>query len=577
MKPSVVLFYFIMLCLVGGGKGLWAQTLEKDKIDAQLAKATQESQKSYLLNDLANFYLGFAPDSAFKLAKQAQKIAQKYHQSDALATSYFISGRVLYEQGAFNLALENYFNALQLYKIQKDLKGQAVTYQHLGLAYQYAKKLPVALDHYKKALDLFGQLDDKAGIAGTLSHIGHLFEKQQYYNQAIDYQQKALGIYEQIQDKTGLAKVLDNMGSIYEDLKDYPKAYEYFSQALAYNRQANNQVNAVVDLNNLGDILQKQGKYNDALPFFFEGLALARKLHQRYQLRSVYRDISQTYFLLDNPSKAYTYLDSAYEMYGEVYNLETARQTAEMQVIYQTQEKDKEITLLERDKKISTLWWYILGVGGSLLFLLAVVIVNRQRLLLNKNRKILEQNELLFEAERALQRTALENANLNEAQLKIQLENKQLKAQTLQNELDTRNRELTGRTLTIVQKNEILTDIITQIQLALRKPAAEKDELLQQLSGMIDKNIQLNKDWNEFQLAFEQIHSDFFTRLQQEYPELTAGDLRLCSLIRLNMDSKDMANTLGISQDSLRVNRHRLRKKLRLQQKDSLTNFMMTF
>ncbi|MBS1604664.1 MAG: hypothetical protein JST42_18505, partial [Bacteroidetes bacterium] len=58
--------------------------------------------------------------------------------------------------------------------------------------------------------------------------------------------------------------------------------------------------------------------------------------------------------------------------------------------------------------------------------------------------------------------------------------------------------------------------------------------------------------------------------------ELTGNDLRLLSLIKLNLTSGDIATLLGISQDSLRVSRYRLKKKLNLGAEESLTAFIQS-
>jgi DNA-binding CsgD family transcriptional regulator len=44
----------------------------------------------------------------------------------------------------------------------------------------------------------------------------------------------------------------------------------------------------------------------------------------------------------------------------------------------------------------------------------------------------------------------------------------------------------------------------------------------------------------------------------------------------MNLESGDIATLLGISQDSLRVIRYRLRKKFNLQQGESLTAFIQS-
>ncbi|MCD8541119.1 MAG: tetratricopeptide repeat protein [Leadbetterella sp.] len=172
------------------------------------------------------------------------------------------------------------------------------------------------------------------------------------------------------------------------------------TQALELNRKINNQVASVINLNNIGDIYQKQGDYHSALEYSFQSLALARQLNQKYQVRSAYRDISQTYAFLNDHGRSYNYLDSAYLIYGEIYNLETARQIAQMQIVYETQEKDNEIALLEANKRFNRL--LIAVFAGALVIItgLGLLIVSRQRLLIIKNKRSSNKTKRIYEAEK---------------------------------------------------------------------------------------------------------------------------------------------------------------------------------
>jgi FixJ family two-component response regulator len=75
--------------------------------------------------------------------------------------------------------------------------------------------------------------------------------------------------------------------------------------------------------------------------------------------------------------------------------------------------------------------------------------------------------------------------------------------------------------------------------------------------------------------TFEKVHHSFFEKLIQRFPDLTAADMRLIALLKINLNNIDIAVLLGISQDSLRVARHRLRKKLRLEQGEDLAGYLV--
>jgi len=61
------------------------------------------------------------------------------------------------------------------------------------------------------------------------------------------------------------------------------------------------------------------------------------------------------------------------------------------------------------------------------------------------------------------------------------------------------------------------------------------------------------------------------------FPSMTNNEKRLASLLRLDLSSKQIASILNISPKSVEVNRYRLRKKLKVDPKINLTDFIRDF
>lgn len=68
---------------------------------------------------------------------------------------------------------------------------------------------------------------------------------------------------------------------------------------------------------------------------------------------------------------------------------------------------------------------------------------------------------------------------------------------------------------------------------------------------------------------------DFLTKIKTKYPDLSARELRLCSYLKLNVSSKEIANYLGISIRGVESLRYRVRKKMGLQTGQDLTAFIL--
>ena len=153
-----------------------------------------------------------------------------------------------------------------------------------------------------------------------------------------------------------------------------------------------------------------------------------------------------------------------------------------------------------------------------------------------------------------------------------------LKNQSLQAEIQFKNRELASSTMHLVQKNEILTRLRTELErLAQEVKDPEPKTRLRQLLGMVNQDEQLDKDWEQFSYHFDQVHADFLKRLSEDFPQLTPKDHRLCAYLRMNLSTKEIAPLMNISVRGVEISRYRLRKKLGLDHEDNLLEFMMRY
>ena len=75
---------------------------------------------------------------------------------------------------------------------------------------------------------------------------------------------------------------------------------------------------------------------------------------------------------------------------------------------------------------------------------------------------------------------------------------------------------------------------------------------------------------------FQTEESRFSAQLLDLHPELTAYDLKLCQLVRLNLSSKEIAAMLNISPASVNTARYRLRKRLQLREDQDLNKYLIS-
>ena len=69
---------------------------------------------------------------------------------------------------------------------------------------------------------------------------------------------------------------------------------------------------------------------------------------------------------------------------------------------------------------------------------------------------------------------------------------------------------------------------------------------------------------------------DFSHLLQEKYPELSTEEVKLCTLLRLNMTTKEIARAKMITIAGVNKSRNRLRKKFQLKPDQDLNAFLLT-
>jgi DNA-binding NarL/FixJ family response regulator len=133
-----------------------------------------------------------------------------------------------------------------------------------------------------------------------------------------------------------------------------------------------------------------------------------------------------------------------------------------------------------------------------------------------------------------------ENAQLNEA-------------------LVTKERELTALTMQLANIQDSIVSMIDKAAVDLKET---KDSKFQTLAKDI-RGILSQKDyWSEFMIKFTQIHPNFNANIKEKYPVLSSKDISFCSLIKLNLSNKEIANLLQVSHESVITKKYLLKKKL---------------
>jgi DNA-binding NarL/FixJ family response regulator len=142
-------------------------------------------------------------------------------------------------------------------------------------------------------------------------------------------------------------------------------------------------------------------------------------------------------------------------------------------------------------------------------------------------------------------------------------------------ELAGKNLELTQKSMLLTRNNQFNLEVVKNLK-QLETLIGDKPEARSIIGEILDNLDRQSKEcnWGHFEMAFHNVHPEFCKNIITAFPGLTPGELRQCILIRLGMSNKDMASVLYQSPDSIRVNRFRIRRKLRVGYETNLQSFL---
>lgn len=179
-------------------------------------------------------------------------------------------------------------------------------------------------------------------------------------------------------------------------------------------------------------------------------------------------------------------------------------------------------------------------------------------------RKVLEMEEL--------QRTMEERYMVKETVRDAETQ----KRQELEKELDFKNKQLTSYAFSYEQKNRVIEQLEDLVKKFESSPTvADKKIYAKKLKVITKENLIADKNWEHFRNFFEESQYGFHAKLLSKHPNLKPNDLKLCSIIRLNLSIKETANVLGISTGSLKTSRYRLKKKMGLDLGQEIIDYLI--
>jgi serine phosphatase RsbU (regulator of sigma subunit) len=264
-------------------------------------------------------------------------------------------GRAYYDIGEYKPAMQLYVRSQKIFEDNKILDR---SYGHLlhfiGSVFKRQEAYDKAVEYYEKELALARQLNDTRLTAEALYLCGGMYGTMGKLDKELEYLLQALEIYKREKDDRGTALMLGNISSNYNDRKDYKTAIKYCQEALPYYLKSGDQEKTAWVYRALGDYYSRTNRHAEAIASMKKALEANAKTETKQLLTAadIQHSLAFAYQRIGDYKNAFYSFLNYQELEDSIHNQENRQFLHDMEAKYETDKKEQQIVLLNKDKKM---------------------------------------------------------------------------------------------------------------------------------------------------------------------------------------------------------------------------------
>jgi tetratricopeptide (TPR) repeat protein len=487
---------------------------------ADKALSTEERLRVLISKQFSFYYLG-RYDS---LRAGLPVLENSIEEEDALYPQLLIvRGLQKGEDALYVDAIGDFLEAEKRLIATKNPEYLGMIYNSLAGNFKDLEDMSSAKSYYDKAKKAFDTLGDKRAAAMVYNNLGSIYRKGNLLDSALYVYGEASKLLVTLNNSFLLAQNSLNTGNVYEQKGDLDQAEAAFLKCLELSESSKLQYGVLLSTLNLGNLYRLKKDFPRSKDWLNRALELSNSMGLVREKGLVLERLSWLARDTNNFEEAYAQSVQAAAIQDSLTSESVKKEVQALQEKFENEKSENEVLNLKTKNQQTTLGLFAAGIGILLLVTFILYVLYRQKRLLAE--------KLLAEADREL---------LSKA---IQVKDMELTAQALQ------VLQLKKRTEENAEEAEGIDEDKKD-----RFPARESFDLLQQ----------------EFENRITTSNEDFYQKLLKSYPDLKPSELKLCSYLRLNLSTKELAEILNKSVRTVENTRFSIRKKMGLGPEDNL-------
>ena len=512
----------------------------------------------YLKKDLPVLALSYFTDAIleFELMPETQRIDKHVSAPPWILINL---GNIYFKQGQILKAIEKYSLAEDNFGLVENIvdreRGLATTYNNKALVYIEMGKFKEALDFLNRALSIRAKNDKISDIAHSYKSLCELYFKWNMPKKAFQFERKVDSLFQFMQNhpeylpetkdwtstmdydilKSYVGNCFEYKGDYYAAIKDYENAVLSFSSAESFYEKWPFQLTKM--LNNKTLALLGQNQYKLAIETNNNVVDLAKENDLSLELEKA---LTVKLQILDRLKKYDSFtqkVDSLVSLLENRYSSQISQLLSGIEIkneIFLGQRKNEEQASFTRNVILISIILILILAFISAYFISRKVYIEKQIVIANQKQKLATSD------------------------------------------LEHKKRELAMLSTNIVQENEIMSTILKDLRYYVSLLKTPKDQkLFVPLINSLHRSLNDKRKDDNYADQFSAAYPGYLEYLTRTYSELSTSDLKLCTFLRMNLNTKEIADIMGLSVRSVESRRYRLRKKINLSKDQDLVSFLI--
>lgn len=486
--------------------------------------------------------------------RQLDSLHSVRHDSVGMEELWALKGICLMSLGNSVEAIRSCEQARQKAVVSGNLRTEADVCNTLFMIYNSAGRITEGEDMLLRAFDINTRLGNRRemcknsnNLAITALSAGDMERASKWFGKALEYAGA---------DSAMKATLYLNIAEMERECGNLSKALQHQNAALNISPVENNAVRERVCLNKI-TVLIALGRVDEARKL---KTSLSRSISdipvtQRVDVLAQMADVE---FQLGDSLAGLRYVFACVALEDSLRIIAEKEQINDLIVAYDAAHLRQQAAALNANLLRQRILTGALVVIAILIIILISVIAMRRHSDSRKNALIAAQNRRLLEIEKS---------------------ESMLRQQQMQSDLDSKQRQLTSFTINIAAVSEMQSNLIDKLSTLKRQIAECPSDAERAVIALMNdvSSLRFHTASEDFMAAFNGVHPDFFIKLSEHHPRLSENDLRVCAFLALGMSSKEIATLMFREVRSIESTRNRLRKKLDLEPKASLQEYLRAF